>query len=137
MSRFHFNGFRGCEPWCDVEIAEVSDVCTVVVATEVDDNPGTSVTNMAEGLATAVCRLYRISPHKLVWYEHYPQGRFRCRDTWDRVYFDFDWDRAQFTHPRWQPSSRDKLDAFLQEAARREPSEFPTHVGWDGQEHGE
>ena len=72
MSRLHYRGFHGCDSWCDIEVVRVSDACTVVIVTEVDDNPGTSVTNMAEELATEVCKTFRISPHKLVWYEHYP-----------------------------------------------------------------
>jgi hypothetical protein len=45
-----------------------------VIATEVDDNPGTSITNAVESLAMQVCRDFAISPEKLVWIEHYPQS---------------------------------------------------------------
>jgi len=55
----------------------------VIVASELDDNAGSSVTNMAEYLATEV--VARHFPHLLdapaaagqpvVWLEHYPPGR--------------------------------------------------------------
>lgn len=44
----------------------------MVIATELSDNPGVSVTNFAEGLATLVCRRFSIDPEKLIWIEHYP-----------------------------------------------------------------
>jgi len=42
-------------------------------AMPVTDNPGASVTNVAEQLATCVCQHYGIQPADLVWIEHYPQ----------------------------------------------------------------
>ena len=42
----------------------------VVVATEVEDNPGASITNAAEKCASQVCEHFEIHPSRLVWVEH-------------------------------------------------------------------
>lgn len=71
VDRYCFRGFHGCPSWCQLEILPLSDGCTVVLATEVQDNPGTSVTNAAERLVHWVCLEFSIDPSSLVWIEHY------------------------------------------------------------------
>lgn len=72
--KFHFDyaGLHGRPARCGLEIIELSDGRTVVIATELSDNPGVSVTNFAEELATIVCRMFLIDPRKMIWIEHYP-----------------------------------------------------------------
>ena len=57
--RFDYEGYHKCESHCLIEIHK-HEKCTLVIATEADDNPGTSVTNMAEHIATEVCKQYEI-----------------------------------------------------------------------------
>ncbi len=71
IERFEYRGFRGCQSFCDLEIIPVKDGRTVAIAIEREDNRGTSVTNVAEHLASYVCDRFRIDPEKLVWIEHY------------------------------------------------------------------
>ena len=52
--RYNYKGFRGCDSSCDIEVHRRSDGKYVFIATEVPDNPGISVTNCAEHLATAM-----------------------------------------------------------------------------------
>ena len=100
--RYKYKGFRDCDSVCRLRIYRNDDKNSVlVVASELHDNPGTSITNMAESLATMVCRQYHISPHKLIWVEHYPRQRWG-NQTFYRLYFDFDWSRVRFTNPRWK-----------------------------------
>jgi hypothetical protein len=80
-----------------------------VVLTELPDNPGTSVTNCVQQLATQllpqVAQFSRpdpIDPRAILWLEHYdrsPQNSFP--ETWDLVHLD--WDGARYHSPRWQP----------------------------------
>ena len=42
VDRYRFRGFHGCDAWCALEILKGKDGGTVVIATEVKDNPGTS-----------------------------------------------------------------------------------------------
>ena len=98
MTVFVYKGYHGCESKCEIEIQRMIYVGrVVVVATELPDNPGTSITNMAEQLATQVCRAQNIAPQHLVWIEHYPGG------SWDLVTFGWDWRVGAFAYPEWRP----------------------------------
>ena len=70
--QFGYAGLHGRPARCGLELIELVDGRTVVIATELSDNPGVSVTNFAEQLATLVCKMFHIDPTKLVWIEHYP-----------------------------------------------------------------
>jgi hypothetical protein len=43
-----------------------------VIATELPENHGTSITNAAERVVTVVCLRFNIDPRNLTWIEHYP-----------------------------------------------------------------
>ena len=86
-----YRGFHGCPSHCWLRIYTAPGQ-TVVLATEVDDNPGTSITNMAAGLATEVVRAFGLPLDRLVWIEHYPDrmvsaGRPRLPAAFDQVTF--------------------------------------------------
>jgi len=84
VDRFDFRGLGGRPAWCRLELIPLVDGRTAVIVTEVSDNPGTSVTNAAEHLASFVCDRFRIDPDRLVWIEHYGYGGRRER-TYDLV----------------------------------------------------
>lgn len=64
--------------FCDIERNG-----NVVIATELEDNLGMSITNAVEWVASQVCRAFNIEPSRLVWFEHYSR-----EDTHDIVIFD-------------------------------------------------
>ena len=78
IHRYEFIGFHGCRSQCALEILRLRDGRTAVIATEVADNPGTSVTNAFELLATDVCAWFAIDPRRLVWIEHYGYPAAAC-----------------------------------------------------------
>lgn len=133
MIRFRFAGLHGNPAECGIERIALQDGRVVIVATELPDNPGTSVTNAVEILVLAVCQTFRIEAQNLVWVEHYPvekcprctaEGRcdFQshacsiCRGTgtrreatYDLVTFKFQrlfhvW---RFLEPQWRPMQPD------------------------------
>src|SRR5687767_704206 len=65
-------------PLYDDEVQETAMV--VVIATELDDNPGASITNAAEECAAQVCHRCRIHPSRLIWVEHYDDRHHADRD---------------------------------------------------------
>jgi len=79
----------------------------LVIATELPDNPGQSITNAAEELATQVCQQFEISPLSLMWIEHYIHEDSELEETYDLVLFTWDGDR--FIDPRWHRLSSVKL----------------------------
>ena len=100
---YEYQSQRGWDSKCGLEVLN-HDGFTLAIATELDDNPGVSVTNFAEHLATRVCRDFQIDPMKLVWVEHYPDaGKRPYFDPahWDAATFTFDIVRAHFHHPSW------------------------------------
>jgi hypothetical protein len=91
-----YKGFHGFDSHCDIQING-----NVVIATELNSNKGTSVTNFAEYLATEICKKYNIPMEKLVWIEHY-----EAHGDYDLVTFTIDGDK--FTSPKWTRISEEK-----------------------------
>ena len=115
LERFEYEGFQGCRCFCDLELLFLSCGRVVAIATEREDNPGTSITNVVEGLASLVCDRFGIDPGNLVWIEHYgyPGASEGTRErTFDLVTFARSshfvgmtepCDTQHFRHPTWGP----------------------------------
>jgi hypothetical protein len=73
IRRFVFEGLHGCRSVSDLEVVPLPNDRTLLIASERPDNPGTSVTNAAEELASQACEKLGIDPDKLVWIERYPR----------------------------------------------------------------
>lgn len=84
--RYNCKGFWS-DSYCDIEVHQRSDGKYVFVATELPDNPGTSVTNYAEQLATAMRTQYARKPRDVIWIEHYPEAKDRRKEDFDLVRF--------------------------------------------------
>ncbi|MBD2180612.1 hypothetical protein H6S82_05490 [Planktothrix sp. FACHB-1355] len=70
--KFDYPGYYNCESYCRVRIYSPSEQ-TIVIVSESETNSGTSVTNMAEGIATLVAYHYELDVKKTIWIEHYPE----------------------------------------------------------------
>jgi hypothetical protein len=91
-----------------------SDDSVIVIASEMDDNPGMSVTNRAERLANHVCRELEIAPERLIWLEHY-QGKNDC-PQWSQERFRlvaFHLADNRLHAPRWLPVSRNWVENLI------------------------
>ena len=90
--KYPYKGYGDRPAKCGLDVFRHQDFA-LVIATELEDNPGTSVTNMAEGLATKVCKDLGIAARSLVWVEHYPPRGLRQSGhdgAWDMVQFYLD-----------------------------------------------
>jgi hypothetical protein len=80
----------------------------VAIATELKENPGTSITNAGEDLASQVCDRFGIETAQLVWIEHYAYvlaGDVGRERTYDRVMFTRgapDGRPTHFKDPQWR-----------------------------------
>jgi len=94
-----YKGFWNCDSICGLEIKRYGEKVTVIL-TELDHNPGTSVTNMVEQLATMVYHeyLYGVPGENITWVEHYPPLPSVGKDTFDRV--EMRWDGKRFYQPQ-------------------------------------
>ena len=112
---FDYVGYHGCHSRCDIRIF-CDGTVYLVIATERDDNPGTSVTNMAEHLAWAVWR-YLECPAAFTWVEHYKDrakigGRFTRKEKFDAVTFKRD-ARGRFYSPEWRSIDRCEIEQMV------------------------
>lgn len=108
METFEFEGFWKCESKCGVTIQKNEENLTVIL-TELNDNPGTSITNAFEMIAT---RLYNErfrdrNPWDIKWIENYP-ARHHREETFDEV--SLHWDGSEYNSPVWR-----RLDDFKME----------------------
>ena len=105
---YNYTGFHGCASICDLEIHK-----NLVIVSEMPENEGTSITNMAEQLATLVCQEYDIDPKHLIWIEHYPErGEWKdYPESYDLVQFNLN-DDGVFSSPRWTGLTPDIVTAF-------------------------
>ena len=128
IDRFHFTGYHGCRSCCALEVLRLSDGRTVVIATELADNPGTSVTNAFEIVATEACRRFAIDPARLAWVEHYGYASaFEAGNPrpYDLVEFELMplGSRYLVGSPSWRRMHED--DWFAQGLTPRPPVNYP------------
>jgi hypothetical protein len=77
----------------------------IAVCTELADNPGTSVTNRCEVLATHIVKQCSIHPEALIFVEHYDENSYHGGKEKDRHYtrVNFQWEHGEAKRPHWQP----------------------------------
>ena len=111
--RYDYKGYFGCDCHCTLEIDG-----NLVICTEDEDNEGTSITNMAEHLATRVCYNFGIDPYQLTWIEHYPERgdkRDPLPESWDIATFQIAQARdgvLRCLKPDWKRIERDAVEAL-------------------------
>ena len=110
--RYNYKGFWGCDSYCDIEAHQRSDGKYVFVATELRDNPGTSVTNFAEHLATAMRSQYGLKPEEVIWIEHYLEAKDRRKEDFDLVRF-LGIDGESFCTPVWTRITEQAVDDLI------------------------
>lgn len=83
---------------------------STVIASELPDNPGMSITNAAIEVAMQVATHYKIPLGELVWVEHYPQEQ-EWQETFSRVYFSVI--KGQLAAPQWFHITKQQAMALL------------------------
>src|SRR5215469_18898412 len=109
--RYNYKGYRGCDSSCDIEVHRRSDGKYVFIATEVPENRGTSITNYAEHLATAMRKQYGLKPLDVIWIEHYPEAKDRRMESFDLVCFAVLGD--SFRTPVWTRITEQAVDELI------------------------
>ena len=105
FGEYQYKGLWGCNCICYLEVQD-----HLVIATELDQNQGTSITNFAEHLATQVCEQFNIPKNQLVWIEHYPDNHYRSEE-YDLVTFTLV--NGIFKKPQWRPLTAVEKLAWL------------------------
>jgi hypothetical protein len=125
--KLHYDGYHGCDSVCRVRAYNHAGQ-TVIVCSELEENEGTSITNMAEHL----CYTMREAlgwPAPWIWIEHYPDtadlllpssfslvtfverpGRFRPHhDRNGRVY---ECSCGVLSNPKWTYTTRANVETL-------------------------
>jgi hypothetical protein len=112
---FLYRGFHACPSYCWLRIYTAPGQ-SVVLATEMPDNPGTSITNAAERLAMEVTRTFGLALDTLTWIEHYPEREGRNRHPPLPASFDlvtFTPTAQGLRSPQWRRLSQAQVEAML------------------------
>lgn len=105
------NGFGKWDSRCRIRVFRPHPEQIVVIASDLGEDSGTSITNCAEGLANLVVRDFALDPDLLLWIEHYPYYRQEDpKAEFSRV--QFAWSGCQATKARWSPISRQEAEAL-------------------------
>ena len=127
-----YTGLGNCEARCGLRAYQTSTCGIVVIASELRENRGTSVTNFAEQLATAILTELKVEPGQMTWIEHYPErvssySEREREETFDLVTFDFDADRREFIQPQWKRWTRAQVEGVIGEPFAPLPA--PSQIG--------
>ncbi len=107
------------EARCRIRMYRPDAGTVVVVATELPDNPGVSITNWAEYLATEIRRVYLTQGEALIWIEHYVERpsrfdkRATIKETFDRVLMR--WNGYSYEEPEWKKFDRAGVERLIRE----------------------
>ncbi len=113
----HYKGYFECPSICRIRVYHEEGQPSVVIATEIEGNEGTSVTNIAEHLATHWARDAATGDvGEIVWIEHYPErrndrGNRVFEETFSLVTFRRG-KRGEYTCPEWRYISRAEVEAI-------------------------
>lgn len=88
----------------------------VVIATELySDNPGTSVTEFCNKLATVIVKDHEMDPSRLCFIVRTPDNKSKMsfwNEFFTRAYME--WDGEKFGKPRWEKLTKEYVDQLLQ-----------------------
>jgi hypothetical protein len=97
-----YHGMMAVRSVCRIRVSQLESDMTVVIATDLPDNPGTSITNWAEFLATEMRWRFVAPGGALAWIEHDPERPGRTgEEPFARVLFR--WDGTRYDTPDWRP----------------------------------
>jgi len=115
---FHFVGYFGCPSKCRIRWTKRSDK-VVVIASQLSEDGGTSITNRAEHLATEVCQRYGLDADRVVYVEHYPDRRSPGQKLHDPIFDEhfslvsFHRKGATFSRPQWTRIEKTLVETLI------------------------
>jgi hypothetical protein len=110
---YDYPGYFGGPARCRLRIFHLGpDRPAVVIATELPDNPSTSITNRAEVLADLVAREFNIDADTMLWVEHYAADRI-LPERYSVVEFQADPRTGRPCKPHWRHLTRQAVEALV------------------------
>lgn len=106
---FPYAGFHGCESWCNLQITGSAKLALVVME-EADDNPGTSITNRSEKIASQIVSTFDMHPHRCIFVEHYLPHPHRVLAEYKIV--TYSWHVGDASTPEWTEITNTQFQAL-------------------------
>lgn len=106
---YEYKGFWDCPSRCNVHYGVINGI-SFICFEEIENNPGTSVTNMSEHLATQIVEMFKLTPGKCKFFETYPENKHREERSFDEILYT--WDGNKASHPHWLPSKDRDIFGF-------------------------
>lgn len=99
----YYKGYWDCNCECNLQINN-----NVVIVTESENNKGTSITNMVEGLFENIVKDYNLDATKVLWFEIYNVGN---KKQCSQVEFDINIEnnKTEARNPVWTSISYEDL----------------------------
>lgn len=102
-AHFEYPGYQQAPSFCNVDVYRREDEQYVIVATELAANPGTSVTNRCEIIATMIAKHFDIPSDRLIFIEQYNRTSFRdLGELPGQALIKFTWAKGKASHPEWK-----------------------------------
>jgi len=119
IHRYKRHPKEGIEARCRIRVYRPDEGTVIVIATELPDNPGVSITNWAEHLATEIRDTYLKQGEALIWIEHYPGRPSRydpsvtIKEEFDRVLMR--WNGTAYEEPEWKSFDCKGVERLIRE----------------------
>ena len=115
---FPYLGYYDCPSQCRLRVWQEPGQVPVVLFTELDDNPGTSITNMIEYIAWEAFKLLERPESGMVTIEHYRdrgivRGKPLYKEEFDLV--TFTQTASGFDDPCWRRISKEEVERIIGE----------------------
>lgn len=111
---YDFKGTWDVPSRCGLKIVKKADQ-DIVIATELYlENPGTSVTEFCNRLATLILKDYDMDVSRFCFIVRTPENNSKLsflNEFFSKAHME--WDGEKFGKPRWEPLSKDAVDALL------------------------
>ncbi len=91
---------------------------TIVVITELKDNPGMSITNAIEIVVSQISTMLELWDKPVIWIEHYPEETgYEAEGTFDLITFcqvnNFAGGEIKVRNPGWRPLRKAAVDLLV------------------------
>jgi hypothetical protein len=104
MRKYYYNGLWNSKSVCGLEIIEHAAGNVYVILTELEENPGTPITNVFTSVSTNIFHdCISANPNDITWIEHYAKTKDRNNEFFSLVKMAWDNSKKCYYSPRWWP----------------------------------